>query len=37
MYEKIAWNSFLKTGSIESFLEYKRIINLKNKLNNKEK
>lgn len=28
MYEKIAWNNFCKTGSIESFLEYKKLINL---------
>ncbi|MEG0872780.1 MAG: hypothetical protein RSE00_02210 [Clostridia bacterium] len=26
MYEKIAWNIFLNTGDIESFLEYKRLI-----------
>lgn len=35
MYENIAWNNFLKTGSIESFLEYKRIIDLKKKINKK--
>lgn len=23
MYKEIAWNNFLKTGNIESFLEYK--------------
>ncbi len=23
MYENLAWNNFLKTGSIQSFLEYK--------------
>lgn len=33
MYEKIAWDNFIKTGSIESFLEYKKIIDLKNRLN----
>ena len=26
MYEKIAWNNFLKTGSIESFIEYKKLL-----------
>ncbi len=25
MYEKLAWNSFCKTGDIESFLEYKKL------------
>lgn len=30
MYEEVAWNNFLKTGSIESFLEYKKIVDLKN-------
>ena len=25
MYEEIAWNNFCKTGSLESFLEYKKI------------
>jgi hypothetical protein len=33
MYENIAWNNFLKTGNIESFLEYKKIVDLKNKTN----
>lgn len=37
MYEKIAWNNFLKTGNIESFLEYRRILDLKNKINNRNK
>jgi hypothetical protein len=32
MYENIAWNNFLKTGNIESFLEYKRIIDLKKRM-----
>ncbi|MDF2865576.1 MAG: hypothetical protein K0R72_385 [Clostridia bacterium] len=32
MYENIAWNNFLKTGNIESFLEYKKIIDLKNRI-----
>lgn len=34
MYEKIAWNNFLKTGNIESFLEYRKILDLKDKINN---
>lgn len=25
MYEELAWENFLKTGDIESFLEYKKI------------
>lgn len=37
MYENIAWNNFLKTGNIESFLEYKRIIDLKNQLDDENK
>lgn len=28
MYEKIAWNNFCKTGNIESFMEYRKLINL---------
>ena len=33
MYEELAWNNFCKTGNLESFLEYKKImeLNLKNK------
>lgn len=31
MYEEIAWNNFCKTGSLESFLEYKKISDLKSK------
>lgn len=31
MYEEIAWENFCKTGSLESFLEYKKI----NELNNR--
>lgn len=34
MYEKIAWNNFVRTGNIESFLEYKRIVDLKSKIDN---
>ena len=30
MYEEIAWKNFCRTGSLESFLEYKKI----NELNN---
>ena len=30
MYEKIAWDNFMKTGDIESFLEYKKIMELYN-------
>lgn len=26
MYEKLAWNNFEKTGDIESFLEYRRLM-----------
>lgn len=37
MYEKIAWNNFLKTGNIESFLEYRRILDLKDKISNRNK
>ena len=28
MYEKIAWNNFCKTGNIESFLEYRKLMGL---------
>ena len=30
MYEDLAWKNFCKTGNIESFLEYKKIQELKN-------
>ncbi len=30
MYEKIAWDNFVKTGDIESFLEYKKIMEIYN-------
>ena len=33
MYEDIAWKHFCKTGSLESFFEYKKILELNN--NNK--
>lgn len=32
MYEKLAWNNFLKTGNVESFLEYKRLVEANNNL-----
>lgn len=32
MYEKLAWKHFEKTGSIESFLEYKKIVEENEKL-----
>ena len=28
--EETAWNTFLKTGDIESYLEYKKITEIKN-------
>lgn len=28
MYEKIAWETFLKTGNIDSYLEYKSFMSL---------
>ena len=28
MYEELAWNNFIKTGDIESFLEYKRLLEI---------
>lgn len=28
MYEKIAWETFLKTGNIDSYLEYKKFMSL---------
>ncbi len=28
MYEELAWKNFLKTGDIESFLEYKKLKDL---------
>ena len=34
MYEKIAWENFCKTGDIESFLEYKKILKLNNEMQN---
>lgn len=30
MYKDLAWNNFLKTGNIESFLEYKRLVEVDN-------
>lgn len=28
MYENLAWNNFLKTGDIESFIEYKKLMEM---------
>ena len=28
MYKDIAWNNFCKTGNIESFLEYKKLMQI---------
>ncbi|MDO4282585.1 MAG: hypothetical protein Q4D02_03030 [Clostridia bacterium] len=28
MYEELAWNNFIKTGDIESFLEYKKLMEI---------
>lgn len=36
MYENLAWNNFIKTGDIESFLEYKRINEVNDYINNRE-
>ena len=33
MYEDLAWKSFIKTGNLESFLEYKKIKEIKENLN----
>lgn len=30
MYENLAWNNFIKTGDIESFIEYKKLIEINN-------
>ena len=32
MYKDLAWNNFLKTGNIESFLEYKRFLEVNDNL-----
>ncbi len=32
MYENLAWNNFVKTGDIESFLEYRKLIEMTNYL-----
>lgn len=34
MYEKLAWNNFEKTGDIESFLEYRRLMETNLNVNN---
>ena len=33
MYEKLAWNNFEKTGDIESFLEYRKFMEVNEELN----
>jgi hypothetical protein len=33
MYEKIAWETFLKTGNINSYLEYKKFVSLDANIN----
>ena len=33
MYEKIAWETFLKTGNINSYLEYKKFTSLDANIN----
>ena len=33
MYEKIAWETFLKTGNINSYLEYKKFMSLDANIN----
>lgn len=25
MFEKLAWNNFLKTGSVETYMEYRKL------------
>lgn len=36
MYENIAWNNFCKTGDLESFLEYKKIVEIYKNINESE-
>lgn len=36
MYEDIAWNNFCKTGDLESFLEYKKIVEIYKNINQNE-
>lgn len=36
MYENIAWNNFCKTGDLESFLEYKKIVEIYKNINENE-
>ena len=35
MYENIAWENFITTGNIDSFLEYKKIKEIKEELKEK--
>ncbi|MCX8074985.1 MAG: hypothetical protein N2749_05305 [Clostridia bacterium] len=32
MYEDLAWDNFLKTGNLESFLEYKKMADIKDNI-----
>ncbi len=32
MYENIAWKNFEKTGSLESFVEYKKMMELREQM-----
>lgn len=34
MYEKIAWENFCKTGDVESFIEYKKIMEMNSNVEN---
>lgn len=34
MYEKIAWDHFYKTGNLESFIEYKKLMEINNNMQN---
>lgn len=34
MYEKIAWENFCKTGDVESFIEYRKIMEMNNNVEN---
>lgn len=35
MYKNFAWNQFVKTGNIETFMEYKKIEAINNEINEK--
>lgn len=34
MYEKIAWDHFYKTGNVESFIEYRKLMEINNNMQN---